>query len=479
MRVQVTTHLPNVQSLTRIYLVAALSAAAFPALAQDEAKAHFAYIGPLSSLMPEGKTPGSVSAGLPFTIVLKDGGRTVAGGSYDLKIPGADMPLKLTLANLKCDGGHVTAQAKVENGTGSAVEGVRLDISGAIETYKAKDDQGKEVLKTRPQKVAIASPLHFGDIANSQDNGELALDASAVTFAPETTEIAVNGIVSGLRYERALDLPDVATNGQIDVDAKGRVYVSSTAGNQVARIDNDGKNLAVAAKLPDQCKGMAVNRLTGDIAATCGNNGKVFIFAAGGDDKGTIAEAQGLDNYPSWMRYDSKGTLWGTVTSGPWHFGADGKPIEKVLKAGDYDINSDSPFDVVSDGTIYVVSDQTLHRISPDRKTARRIAVGPGTKLGQLNAPIACRVDPNGNVYVTENDSESCSSRISVFDRQGNFVRVFGRGARTPAPGFPDEYHAAQVLAPSDVAFGPDGRVYVNTARKADGACHVFVFQPF
>jgi hypothetical protein len=458
-------------------LLLCLPAISFPA--QEEAKAHFAYVGPLAQFLPAGKSAGLVTSGLPFSIVLTDGGKSIGSGPYELKIPGVDKPLKLTLNGLKFEGGRVTAQAKVENGTGAAVEGVRLDITGATETYKAKDDQGKEVLKTRPQKVAMASPLFFGDIADGADNGALGLEAGAIAFAPETVQVAVSGLVSGLRYLSSIRFGEASTGGQIDVDSQGRIYLADTVGNRVARIDKDGKNLVTAAKLPDQCKGMAVNRKTGDIAANCANFPKIFIFTADGDAKAGIGEAQGLDGYPDHQRYDPNGNLWSNVGGPIWKFGPDGKPVLKIAKAGDYDVSGSSGFDVGADGTVYVLTDKTLFGITPDGRSAKRIATSLGAKLGQLVNPSSCRVDAQGNIYVTETEAgDAEASRVSVFDRAGNLVRVFGRGAKTPAPNFPDEYHQAQVFNPGDVAFGPDGLVYVSHSIKGEGS-HVMVFRPF
>ena len=447
----------------------------------DDEKTNFTTVGAMKAFLPEGKVPGKATGGLPFSIVLTDSGKTISGNTFALKLPGTEKSVQVTFLGLMYSDGHLTGQVQIKDTAGSSIEGLRLDIESATETYKAKDAQGLEVIKTRSQNVSLASPLLFGDLKEEEENAPVSFSAGPLSFAPETTQIAVHGKLSGLLYVQSLSFPEASSGGQIDLDAKGRIYLSSVGGNQVARMDNDGKNVVVAAKLPDGCIGMAVNPKTGEIAANCTNHQKIFLFTAGGDDKGSIGEAQGLDNYAHWQRYDANGVLWSTVNSTLVKFGPDGKAVFKLTKAGEYDLDGDSAFDVTADGTIYTLANKTLFRISPDGKTARRIAIGPGGKLGQLSEPKSCRVDANGDVYVSEDRSEALkqAARISVFDREGNFVRAFGRGAQTPLADYPDTYYAGQIYEPADIAFGPAGRVYLSCSRKAENGAYVMVFQRF
>src|SRR5579871_5343860 len=111
-----------------------------PVCAQDAA-GHFHYAGPLSKFQVEGATPGAVAGGLPFTVTVADNGATITPSSFDLKGPQWNSAAKLTLDGLKYAGGKLTATARIQNGSGSVLEGVRLDITGATEEYKAKDAQ--------------------------------------------------------------------------------------------------------------------------------------------------------------------------------------------------------------------------------------------------------------------------------------------------------------------------------------------------
>jgi sugar lactone lactonase YvrE len=67
---------------------------------------------------------------------------------------------------------------------------------------------------------------------------------------------------------------------------------------------------------------------------------------------------------------------------------------------------------------------------------------------GALEAPYGVSVGPNGDIFVSENGS---NSRISVFNSAGQFLRSFG----SPGNG------AGNLQGPYGVAVSPDGNVYV------------------
>lgn len=450
-----------------LQLFVSLLATALSPAAQDES--HFAFVGPFSKFMVEGKTPAPVSSGLPFSIVLSEGGKTVVGGPYELKIGGSSKPLTLTLEGLRFENGHITAKAKLVNKSGAAVEGVRLDIVGASETYKDASET-----KTRAQKVSQPSPLSFGDLAADEDTGPLDVDISTLTFAPDTVQVTVTGVISGLQYVRTISVEEASPGGQIEVDSADRVFLQDLVNHRVLRMKSDGKNVETAAKLPNQTASMAVNKVTGEIAAACGQ-GKIHLFTKSGDDRDPIDSSKGYDWNACWLRYDSRGSIWASAGS-IVRVGASGKVEALIEKLGDF--SAESPgFDVAPDGALYAVAENTLFRTTDDGKKAKRIATGPSWRLGQLTEPRSARVDAKGNVYVVEMESDTEAARISVFDKDGNFVRAFGRGSKTRPN--PDEQHEAQVFQPGDVAFGPDGKVYVSCARHGGGAAFVLIFQPF
>jgi hypothetical protein len=138
--------------------------------------------------------------------------------------------------------------------------------------------------------------------------------------------------------------------------------------------------------------------------------------------------------------------------------------------------------DVDPAGNMWVVSglekDRFLFRIEAGGKKGKRLLAGPDWHLGALDVPQSVRLDPAGNVYVAEQGEEGTeAARLSVFDKNGRFLRVFGRGGAAPRA---DEVLPGQVWRPVDLAFGEGGRLYVACANDGGFSKHLMLmFQPF
>lgn len=133
--------------------------------------------------------------------------------------------------------------------------------------------------------------------------------------------------------------------------------------------------------------------------------------------------------------------------------------------------------DVDRDGIIWLVSNGILFRYDPVQKQGKRIASGPDWHLAHLTKPVAVRLDAQGNVYVIENGERDEAARISVYDRSGRFVRVFGRGNKAPNPARDHPRWEGQISSTAaDLVTGPDGRVYIADPGFP-GA--ILIFRPF
>jgi hypothetical protein len=448
-----------------------LLALSLPCAAQDNARGHFHFAGPMSRFLPEGGTPAPVTSGLPFAVTLTDKGATIAPASFELQGKNWGGAAKLTFEGLKFDAGHLTGTVKIKNDSGSVLEGVRLDITGATEEYKAKDAGGSEGTKTRPQAVKLDSPLLFGDVPKGDDADSAALDVSGIAFAPETTKVTVSGVLSGLYYLGAFTgNGDNCVPVSLDVDAKGRVYFADRNQSAVYRAEADGKNVTAVAKLPAEAGSIAIDPTSGDIWATFINGHKFLHYSPGGDDKEGSIE---VDKWPGHMRFDRSGNFYAATEDFLNRF-KNGKPAWQTNQIGDYTFNSDPVFDIDRDGSLWIAANDTLYRLDSKGENGRRVVIGPNWYLGRLNSPKNVRVDAQGDVYVIEGKSETEYARISVFDKNGRIIRAFGRGAKEPLQ---EGLQPGQIAEDTyDIAFGLDGRVYV---AHEDPSHAILMFQPF
>jgi hypothetical protein len=229
-------------------------------------------------------------------------------------------------------------------------------------------------------------------------------------------------------------------------------------------------------KLPDEASFIAVDPKTGDLVGVWSNAHNAMRYTAGGDDVGQIPAEGQFDGWPGQVRFDHAGNLYVRANNTAECYVA-GQKAWGVDHVGLYPFDNPPVFDVDADGSLWVGDSDTLYKVGPKGVGGKRVAIGPGWHLGQVTSPLGVRVDPHGNVYVIEGPARANAEvqRISVFDRDGKFVRVFGRGAKTPKA---DGEWPGQISNDAlDLAFGPKGRVYVANWDGTAGP--LLVFRPF
>lgn len=443
------------------------------ALAQDPG--HFHQAGPLAGLVAKGTRIAPVAAGLAFDIPLSDKGSVPSSLHFELRPAGAPGVLRLDLEGLAFAGGRLRGTARLSNASGAVLEGLRLDATGATEEYRAKDEQGREALKTRAQSVGLASPLFFADQARGDASAAMPFEAGTLVLSPETTRITVHGVVSGLRFLGTFDVKGLENPAALDVAPDGRLHLADLAGSRLVRTDAEGRNAQDLAKLPDQPSGLAVDPLSGELVACWTNSPTVHRFSKAGAPMGEFQPGGAT----TFLRFDRKGTLFGFGSHVLRFSGA--KTTFDLGQVGQDDLYAKG-LDIGDDGALWFTSglehDRHVFRYDPAAKKGRRVASGPDWHLGGVDTPQAVRVDAAGLVYVAELGEEGVeAARISVFDRSGAFVRAFGRGGKAPVV---DAVLPGQVWRPADMAFGRDGRVYVACENDGGFSRHLMLmFQPF
>lgn len=422
---------------------------------------HFHFAGPLKRFLIEGAAPGVSASGIRFSILISEEGKNLAPTTFELRNNGWEGKIAVSFDGASYSGGQFKASVSLQNESGTVILGVRLDMKEAVEEYETKDEAGKDVLRTRTQAFQFDSPILFGDIPKSAGSDRFDVQVGGLTWNPDTTKITLSFALSGLYLLAPIPQGEMTAPKHIDTDNQGRVYIGDSESGIVWRGDTECKNLEAFCKLSNGVSGMAVDRTTGDVFVTIYNGGKIFRFSSGGEEKDAI-EPPVINGEEHLLGFSVRVLRSGSIINGT---GTEllklgqGRVQMHLTKLNGADIG-DTKCDEAPNGDLWVLNNETLFRISSDGKKIKQVTFGPDWHLGRLQAPQYCRIDAQGNLYISESDLHPEYARVSVFDPEGRFVRVFGRGGKEP-PGENAGVVPGQVFRPSGMAFGKDGRLYI------------------
>lgn len=152
---------------------------------------------------------------------------------------------------------------------------------------------------------------------------------------------------------------------------------------------------------------------------------------------------------------DGKGSVIVMVRAVPYFrvFTTDGTPVKTWGDAGLF--NLAHSVHVAPDGSIWATdpSDHVVHKFSPEGQRlltlGRKGQAGDNTSRDTFNQPNALGFAPNGDIYVSDGYG---NSRVVQFTPDGRFVRIIG-GTKGSGPG--------ELQVPHGVAIDPQGRVIV------------------
>lgn len=433
------------------------------------------YTGKLTEFMSEGAKWGMPTTGLPMAIVVTKGGTAVGPQSFSLKGPKWASEANLDLKSLTYAGGVLTGNVHFANSSGCALDAVRFDIASATERYKGKNSKGEEVEMTRALPVAEESPILLGDLRKGDSFDGADFKATGLAWKPETISITVTAKLSGLTYVR--DLFEDHVNSTLDFDSKGRLVLGSGQQGGFYRANLEAGTVDMIASMPSEKVRIAANPIDGTFAASSMNAHGFTLFSPGGDQAGTIneGELEGMVGWPSAARFDGKGNLYACFGEAISQF-KDGKPTFVLKKAGAFDFAEYLSFDVARDGALLVGSNKNVFKFDPGGKNGRLIINGPSEKLGRVHDIVNLRVDGNGYLWIAEPLEDTFMNRISVFDANGKFVWVFGRGGPAhPAAGDPFfDGQTASVV--SGIAISNDGRAYIACYEQTKSVMEFYLF---
>ena len=152
---------------------------------------------------------------------------------------------------------------------------------------------------------------------------------------------------------------------------------------------------------------------------------------------------------------DGKGQVIVMVRAVPYFrvFTPDGKPVKTWGDAGLF--NLAHSVHVAPDGALWASDPQAhvVHKFSPDGKLlmtlGKKGAAGDDLSREAFNQPNGLGFAPNGDIFVSDG---YVNSRVVQFTADGKFVRIIG-GKKGSAPG--------ELQIPHGVAIDPQGRIIV------------------
>lgn len=198
---------------------------------------------------------------------------------------------------------------------------------------------------------------------------------------------------------------------------------------------------------------LAASLLGAGVAAQQSTLGSLFGLY---DVKANFAQpAEGWGASTSSIAADGKGSVIVLVRAAPYFriFTTDGKPVKTWGEAGLFRLAHS--VHVAPDGAIWATdpSDHVVHKFSPDGTLLLTLGTkgvaGDNASRDAFNQPNAVGFASNGDVYVSDGYG---NSRIVHFTADGKFVRIIG-GKKGSAPG--------ELQLPHGVAVDPQGRVIV------------------
>lgn len=190
--------------------------------------------------------PAPVKSGLAFGVTLGEGGQSVSGSTFTLRVPGAKGGLLLYLDGVGLSGDGLEASAHIVNRTGFDLYALRLDLLEASETSRA--DASRSAVSRALPASAVSSPA-WGVLLAGKETDPQRFRVAPIVFGSETALVHVIGALSGVAVVAAFEIEEVTKPSSIDVDAGGSIFLTDNSG-KVFRTGPDGREASAVRKAP-------------------------------------------------------------------------------------------------------------------------------------------------------------------------------------------------------------------------------------
>ena len=302
---------------------------------------------------------------------------------------------------------------------------------------------------------------------------------SPSTAAEAPADLAPGTIVTvvGTGQPGAKGVGGPATEAQLRVlsdlafDADGNLYIAEKNYHWILRVDSSGILTVAAGRLTE--RGTAVSGFSGDggpateaelhnaNAIAVGPDGNLYISDSG-NHRVRMVDADGIITTVAGTGERGFSGEGGPATeaslNNPLGLAVDGQGNLYFWDAGNFRIRM-----VDADGIITTVAGTGERGSSPDGTPASEASLGDPTD----HKPIGLDFDPAGRLHITDVGN----SRIWMIDPEGRLRAVAGSGESTYS-GDGGPATEAGLNQPMDIAFGPDGSLYIATHTHASVEGH-------
>ena len=396
-----------------------------------------------------------------LAVNLMNGNLAYRQRDVDVTGPGADLEVERFynsllpgLQNTEWGDGWTLAQNPVleiqaPEGSGPANEAKVVEESGGVEGSVALPTSiGEKIFNKRLQATVIKAA---GGYEVADESGE---SSQALAFAE-------NGKVDELRTGSAATVDYSYEGGdlsEIAVEDPGTAQVDPAAiehHEDLGPAISHTSDFGTLGSEPGQLKtpaDVAVDPQGNLFVLDRGNN-RVEKFGPGGQlllKFGSAGSANGQLSGPTALALDAEGNVWVADygNSRLQKFGPEGQYLAKFGTGGTgngqfWELNGVA---VAPDGSIWTSDAVSVQHFSSAGTYLGRLPSGSGT--GQIKTPQSLAVDSAGNVYV----ADAGADRVSVFDKEGKFLRSFGSSGTG----------AGQFQNPTEVAVDSLGEVWVG-----------------
>ncbi len=425
---------------------------------------------PLADVLPAGAVVAPPQLGLAFVVSLLDD-RTLLTDHFEMTISGVPGKLRVRLEGATVSDGVLSADVLLTNDTEAALSGLRLDVTGASERYRAPGSgearpsggSGSVTRLTRDVKIAPVAPFLVGGLRAGAHQPAFPLRVEPLAFSAATEVVTVLATLSGVAEVGSLSLEGVTDPRALATDERDRFLVADGSAPRVVQLTTEINDVRDFVKLASEPFGLAVGQRGGRVAVTRRGGQGVAFFWQGGAAAGALPNVSELGT----LRFAGRDLYAAARDAAGGVVRVLGEPTGRIALPALAGLAVVKSFDVDAAGRIWLLGeDPPVLWLAERRTSPRRVETAAATWLGAERRGVACRLDADGHLLVAEGGAGHAAVLTEV-DSQGRVVRAW--------PLEP----AGSAMTVRDLAITHNGRLAVLEMDGRGGPAVIRLFRRF